>query len=120
MIDHIGVPVKDYAQSKEFYLKALKPISYELIMEFGDHCGIGEPGKPELWIMVAEIGKPNHIALRAKNRAQVDEFYKAAMAAGGKDNGGPGLRPMYHPNYYGAFVMDPNGHNLEVVCHDPA
>ena len=119
MIDHCGLAVSDYAKSKAFYAEALKPLGFVVVMEFGEMAGIGEPGKPELWIAKEVIGKPNHIAFRAKNRAMVDEFYKAAMAAGGKDNGKPGIRKDYHPNYYGAFVLDPDGHNIEAVCHDP-
>jgi catechol 2,3-dioxygenase-like lactoylglutathione lyase family enzyme len=119
MIDHIGLAVTDYQKSKEFYLAALKPLDFELIMEFGDHCGLGVKGKPEFWLAKEVIGKPNHLAFRAKDRATVDEFYKAAIAAGGKDNGAPGIREMYHPNYYGAFVLDFDGHNIEAVCHDP-
>ncbi|MFO0780924.1 MAG: VOC family protein [Candidatus Gracilibacteria bacterium] len=119
MIDHIGLPVSDYARSKAFYLAALKPLDFDLCMEFGDHGGLGVGGKPEFWIAKEAIGKPNHLAFRAKDRATVDAFYQAALAAGGKDNGAPGIREHYHPNYYGAFVLDPDGHNIEAVCHDP-
>lgn len=120
MIDHVTVPVSDYAKSKAFYLAALKPLDYEMIMEFGEHGGMGVQGKPDLWIGKIDGCKPTHIAFRAKDRVSVDAFYKAAMAAGGKDNGAPGLRPHYHQNYYGAFVFDPDGHNVEAVCHEPA
>jgi catechol 2,3-dioxygenase-like lactoylglutathione lyase family enzyme len=88
----------------------------------GDHpvCGIGADGKPFLWISGGGKTSPHtHICIRAETRAQVDAFYKAGLAAGGKDNGAPGLRPHYHPNYYGAFVLDPEGHNVEAVCHNP-
>ena len=128
MIDHTGVVVSNYQKSKQFYLSALTPIGYTLHMEFpasvtgsADVAGFGEPEKPDFWI---SSGNPNnpplHIAFRVTNRGLVDAFYKAAIAAGGRDNGGPGVRPHYHPNYYGAFVLDPDGHNIEAVCHEPA
>lgn len=120
MIDHIGISVRDYEKSKTFYLAALAPLGYGLVMEFGDAAGLGEPGKPDFWISAgAEHDKPMHIALHARDRKTVDAFYHAAIGAGGKDNGAPGLRPQYHPNYYGAFVIDPDGNNLEAVCHTP-
>ena len=121
MIDHTGVGVSDAARSKTFYAKALAPLGYAMLMEFPDAAGFGIAPKPDFWIAV---GKPNspgvHIAFAAASRAQVDAFYAAGMAAGGRDNGGPGLRPQYHPDYYGAFVLDPDGHNIEAVCHSPA
>jgi catechol 2,3-dioxygenase-like lactoylglutathione lyase family enzyme len=119
MIDHMGLAVSNYAKSKDFYLAALKPLGYELIMEFGEAGGFGVDKKPDLWVAKAEIGKPNHIAFRAKDRATVDAFYEAAIAAGGKDNGKPGLRPEYHEHYYGAFILDLDGHNIEACCHLP-
>ena len=127
MIDHTGFVVSDFAKSKQFYIKALKPLSFEMVVEFPaavtkhtDVAGFGEPGKPEFWISGGTPNKPAiHIAFRAHNRATVDAFYKAAMAAGGKDNGAPGIRAIYHPDYYGAFVLDPDGHNIEAVCHQP-
>jgi catechol 2,3-dioxygenase-like lactoylglutathione lyase family enzyme len=89
-------------------------------MEFDDAAGLGVPPKPDFWIGKApQAGTPIHIAFRAETRAQVDAFYKAATAAGGRDNGAPGLRPHYHANYYGAFVLDPDGHSVEAVCHAP-
>jgi catechol 2,3-dioxygenase-like lactoylglutathione lyase family enzyme len=118
MIDHSGVSVSDVAKSKAFYRAALAPLGYTLLMEFEQFAGFGVAPKPDFWI---GQGKPNvppiHIAFRAESRAQVDAFYKAAMAAGGSDNGAPGPRPHYHPGYYGAFVLDPDGHNIEAVCH---
>ena len=127
MIDHIGIPVSDYARSKAFYVSALSLLGYTLIMEVQQNendslaAGLGAGGKPDFWIGgEGGLDKPVHIAIAAKNRAAVDAFYKAAMAAGGKDNGAPGLRPHYHPNYYAAFVLDPDGHNIEAVCHAPA
>jgi catechol 2,3-dioxygenase-like lactoylglutathione lyase family enzyme len=126
MLDHIGFPVADYARSKAFYEKALAPLGYLLVMEVAqtenDHpaAGFGASGKPDFWIGgEGSLNKPIHIAIAAKDRATVDAFYRAAMAAGGKDNGAPGLRPHYHANYYGAFVLDPDGHNIEAVCHAP-
>jgi catechol 2,3-dioxygenase-like lactoylglutathione lyase family enzyme len=121
MIDHTGVAVSDFEKSKAFYNTALAAIGYALIMELpasvtghADVAGFGEPPKPDFWI---NSGSPN-IAFRVQSRAIVDAFYKAAIAAGGTDNGAPGLRPHYHPNYYGAFVRDPDGHNIEAVCHE--
>jgi len=127
MIDHIGFPVSDYARAKAFYEKALAPLGYALLMEVqqDDHdapaAGFGKDGKPDFWIGgEGGIDKPLHVAILAVDRAAVDAFYQAAMAAGGRDNGAPGVRPHYHANYYGAFVRDPDGHNIEAVCHAPA
>jgi len=128
MIDHTGLTVSDFGRSKTFYARALAPIGYELLMEFpaaltgdSDVAGFGVPPKPDFWIAA---GNPNvppiHVAFRVTSRTAVDAFYNAAIAAGGRDNGAPGLRPHYHPNYYGAFVLDPDGHNIEAVCHEPA
>ena len=127
MIDHTGVSVSDFARSKAFYQQALAPLGYVLMLEFPasvtggtDVAGFGEPPKPDFWLSRGTPNQPPiHIAFRAANRAQVNAFYQAAMAAGGRDNGAPGLRPHYHPDYYGAFVLDPDGHNIEAVCHDP-
>ena len=120
MIDHIGMSVTDVAKSKAFYRSALAPLGYEVIMEFAGDVGFGVPPKPDFWIGRAGADVfPTHVAFRADNRKQVDAFYKAATAAGGRDNGPPGLRPDYHPNYYGAFVLDPDGNNIEAVCHTP-
>jgi catechol 2,3-dioxygenase-like lactoylglutathione lyase family enzyme len=127
MLDHVGIPIADYARSKAFYEKALVPLGYALVMEVpqtgnGERAaGFGANGKPDLWIgSEGGLNHAVHIALLAKDRATVDAFYRAALAAGGKDNGAPGLRPHYHANYYGAFVLDPDGHNIEAVCHAPA
>ena|SRR5579872_5203704 len=127
MLDHIGFPVSDYARSKAFYQKALAPLGYALIMEVAQHendspaAGFGADGKPDFWIGgEGGLNRRVHIALAAGNRAAVDAFYRAAIAAGGKDNGAPGLRRHYHATYYGAFVLDPDGHNVEAVCHAPA
>jgi catechol 2,3-dioxygenase-like lactoylglutathione lyase family enzyme len=120
MIDHLGIGVTDFGRSKAFYLQALAPLGIGLIFEppDGDAAGFGAEGKPFFWIgAAAEAGAPTHVAFTAGNRALVDAFYAAAMAAGGRDNGAPGIREHYHPNYYGAFVLDPDGHNIEAVCH---
>jgi catechol 2,3-dioxygenase-like lactoylglutathione lyase family enzyme len=129
MIDHVGFPVSDYARSKAFYEKALAPLGYMLIKELGaaetesgsPAAGFGINGKPDFWIGgEGGLSRALHVAIAAKDRAAVDAFHRAALAAGAQDNGAPGLRPHYHPNYYGAFVLDPDGHNVEAVCHAPA
>ena len=127
MIDHMGFPVSDYARAKAFYEKALAPLGYVLVMEVGQAendqkaAGFGVGGKPDLWIGgEGGLNRIIHVAITAKDRAAVDAFHVAALAAGGTDNGAPGLRPHYHPNYYAAFVFDPDGHNVEAVCHLPA
>jgi catechol 2,3-dioxygenase-like lactoylglutathione lyase family enzyme len=126
MIDHIGFSVSDYPRAKAFYEKALAPLGYVLIMEVQQDAndapaaGFGVGGKPDFWIGgEGGLNKAVHIAITAKDRPTVDAFYQAALAAGAKDNGPPGLRPHYHTNYYGAFVLDPDGHNIEAVCHAP-
>ena len=127
MIDHTGVNVSDPSKSRRFYEHALSALGYRVLMEIPKEftagnvvLGYGVPPKPDFWI---SEGTPNtppiHVAFRADNRKQVDEFYRAALAAGGRDNGPPGLRPHYHKDYYGAFVLDPDGHNIEAVCHTP-
>ena len=126
MIDHTGVTVTDFRRSKDFYQRALAPLGYVLMVEFPasvtgttDVAGFGEPPKPDFWIgAAAKVEAHVHVAFRASTRAQVDAFYQAAMQAGGRDNGAPGLRPHYHADYYGAFVLDPDGHNIEAVCHE--
>jgi len=121
VIDHIAVGVSDLAASEAFYRAALAPLGYTVLMEGDDYAGLGVAPKPDFWL---GAGSPNvppvHVAFSAQSRADVDAFYRAAMAAGGRDNGPPGLRAYYHPNYYGAFVLDPDGHNVEAVCHSPA
>lgn len=124
MLDHAGFPVSDYSRSKAFYLQALAPLGYVLVMEVQQDdndspaAGFGAGGKPDFWIGgEGGLQRPIHIAITAQSRAAVDAFHRAALAAGGKDNGAPGLRPHYHPNYYAAFVHDPDGHNIEAVCH---
>ncbi|UXN61259.1 VOC family protein [Phyllobacterium zundukense] len=126
MIDHTGIIVSDFERSKKFYREALAPLGYELLHEVpaavtgsADVAGFGEGGKPDFWVTNGEPNKPPlHIAFRVKGRDIVDAFHAAAIAAGGIDNGQPGLRPHYHPKYYGAFVRDLDGHNIEAVCHE--
>ena len=121
MIDHTGVSVSDVAKSKAFYRAALAPLGYAMLMEWEQFAGFGVAGKPDFWIGQGTPNEPRvHVAFRADTRALVDAFHRAALAAGGRDNGPPGLRPQYHANYYGAFVLDPDGHNIEAVCHSPA
>jgi catechol 2,3-dioxygenase-like lactoylglutathione lyase family enzyme len=121
MIDHTGINVSNFERSKEFYTHALAPIGYQLLKEFDvSVAGFGIDGKPDFWIMQGEVNTPRiHVAFCAENCEIVQAFYKAALEVGGRDNGAPGLRAHYHPNYYGAFVLDPDGHNIEAVCHAP-
>ena len=120
MFDHIGFGVTDYEKSKAFFLQALRPLGIGVVMEGPYGVGIGPKGKPALWLhATADKPSPVHLAFTAADRGQVDAFYRAAIAAGGKDNGAPGLRPEYHADYYGAFVIGPDGHNVEAVCHRP-
>jgi catechol 2,3-dioxygenase-like lactoylglutathione lyase family enzyme len=126
-VDHTSLSVSDFAEAKAFYAAALAPLGITVLMEFPkavtgnvDVAGLGSNGKPFFWL--ADAGKTSpriHIAFVAGSRAEVDAFYKAAIAAGGTDNGPPGIRAMYHPTYYGAFVLDADGHNVEAVCHKP-
>jgi catechol 2,3-dioxygenase-like lactoylglutathione lyase family enzyme len=123
MLDHVGFAVSDYDRSKAFYEHALAPLGLTLIMEpAGQAAGFGTAGKP--WFWVEAQGTPVrgrlHIALAADSRSQVDAFHAAALDAGGIDNGAPGVRAIYHPDYYGAYVLDPDGNNVEAVCHQPA
>ncbi len=124
MLDHVGLEVSDLQRSKAFFEKALAPLGVKLLMEFdGAAAGFGEETeygpKPYFWI--GERGRPivsgAHVAFAAPDRETVDAFHAAALAAGGTDNGAPGPRPIYHPGYYGAFVLDPDGNNVEAVCH---
>lgn len=120
MLDHIGFGVSDIDLSREFFCQALAPLGVSLAMQGPDSVGLGRQGKPSLWLYAhAGVCAPLHIAIAASTHAQVDAFYAAALAAGGKDNGPPGLRPHYHPHYYAAFVIGPDGHNVEAVCHRP-
>ena len=122
MIDHVTIRVADYVVSRDFYTRALQPLGYEVAVEYTEGedriCGWQKNGQWSWWIRAKlPISGPTHIAWTADTRAQVDAFYAATMAAGAKDNGAPGLREHYHPGYYGAFVLDPDGNNIEAVCH---
>jgi catechol 2,3-dioxygenase-like lactoylglutathione lyase family enzyme len=128
MLDHVGFAVADAERSKRFYEQALAPLGITLIMSVtpeqteagGTAHGFGSDGKPYFWIGDNErVGEGTHVAFEVDSRAKVDAFYEASLAAGGKDNGPPGIRERYHPNYYAAFVYDPDGANIEAVCHRP-
>ena len=120
MFDHVVFGVSDYAASKAFFLQALEPIGIAVVLEGPLGLELSADGKSSLCIFPTDE-KPAHLhlAFAAENRRQVEAFHRAALAAGGKDQGGPGLRPHYHANYYAAFVIGPDGHNIEVVCHEP-
>ena len=124
MLDHLGIDVSDYGHSKAFYLAALKPLGLTLLMEPASNaCGFGDPAdrKPFFWIYDRQnVNRGVHIAFSAPDRTTVDAFHAAALTAGAQDNGEPGVREIYHPSYYGAFVLDPEGNNVEAVCHLPA
>ena len=119
-IDHIGIAVADYERSKQFYRRCLAPLGMELLIEIEGWAGFGQGHKADFWFGPDEsVALPMHIAFHADTRAAVDAFHAAGIAAGGRDNGVPGLREIYHPHYYGAFLIDPDGHNIEAVCHRP-
>ncbi|RDS79647.1 VOC family protein [Dyella monticola] len=120
MFDHVVVGVSDYATSKAFFLMALEPLGIAVVHERPGGIELSSDGKTSLCLLHTEE-KPAHLHLAfvARNRGQVDAFYRAALDAGGSDHGAPGLRPNYHANYYAAFVIGPDGHNIEVVCHEP-
>ncbi len=122
MIDHVGVNVSDYETSKRFFEQALAPLGYGVVVDFPEHgaVGFGAEGKPDFWVAARDPrGTGTHIAFTVPDRAAVDAFHEAGLAAGGEDNGAPGMRPHYHETYYAAFVHDPDGNNLEAVCHTP-
>ena len=128
MLDHVGFAVSDAERSRRFYEQALAPLGITLIMTVppekteagGTAHGFGSNGKPYFWVGDNEaVGEGTHVAFEAESRPEVNAFYEAALAAGGRDNGSPGIRPHYHPNYYAAFVYDPDGINVEAVCHHP-
>lgn len=127
MLDHIGLNSGDLPRSRAFFLQALAPLQIGVVMEVSaeqtgahDHVGFGNHGKPFFWLgNAAPLSQGVHVAFVCAGRAQVDAFHAAALAAGGRDNGAPGLRPWYHPHYYAAFVIDPDGNNIEAVCHLP-
>ena len=119
-IDHIGLAVADYERSKAFYQRCLAPLGMSLIVEIDGWAGFGRGDKADFWFGPDQVvAVPMHIAFHADSRAAVDAFYEAGLDAGGEDNGAPGLREIYHPDYYGAFLIDPDGHNIEAVCHTP-
>jgi catechol 2,3-dioxygenase-like lactoylglutathione lyase family enzyme len=123
MLDHVGFGVSDYARSKTFYEQALAPLGITLLMEpVAQAAGFGRDGKPFFWIETRgpAVEGGLHVAFAVEDRATVDAFHAAALAAGATDNGAPGVRDIYHPNYYGAYVLDPDGNNIEAVCHRPA
>lgn len=133
MLDHINLRVADYVRSRTFYQAALAPLGYKLAMEGESGAGFSKGPIPSFWVKQGEFtghnssaeptplagcgGPQLHVAFAGENRAMVDAFHRAALAAGARDNGPPGLRPNYHANYYGAFVLDPDGYNIEAVCH---
>lgn len=126
-LDHVSLTVSNFARSKDFYTKALAPLGIIVLREYPNACGFGRGKKPDFWIGAGPASfqteahlrtiTPTHLAFAARSREEVDAFYAAALAAGGRDYGAPGLRPQYHANYYGAFVLDPDGHDVEAVIH---
>jgi catechol 2,3-dioxygenase-like lactoylglutathione lyase family enzyme len=122
MIDHVGLDVSDYERSKAFYQQALAPLGLRLLMEPVPEVGGFGADRPVFWIGRRDRGPDSgvHVAFAVDDRETVDAFHAAALEAGGRDNGGPGVREIYHPDYYGAFVLDPDGNNVEAVCHKPA
>ena len=119
MLDHVGLRTTKVKELTAFYEAVLAPLGYSKQMDFGTAAGFGRDGALPLWIGEGPGASSVHLALAAENRAEVDAFCQAALAHGATDNGPPGLRPHYHENYYGAFVLDPDGNNLEAVCHTP-
>jgi catechol 2,3-dioxygenase-like lactoylglutathione lyase family enzyme len=120
MIDHVTANVSDFERAKQFYARTLQPLGYSPSMEFPGAAGFASAeGMPDFWIGSSPERGATHVAFSASDRAAVDAFHQAALAAGGTDNGAPGLRPHYHETYYAAFVHDPDGNNLEAVCHRP-
>ena len=119
MIDHVVIGVRDLDSARAFYLGALEPLGIEVVLDRGEVVGFGSQGRPVFWLREEDAPTPVHVAFAAPDRAAVDAFHAAALAAGATDNGGPGVREIYHPSYYGAFVLDPDGHNIEAVIHRP-
>ena len=122
MIDHVSLHVGDIETSKEFFSKALKPLDYSLKMEFPEYkvAGFASGGKTDFWLNGSGANQTTHVAFAAADKTAVEAFYESGLAAGGKDNGKPGYRKDYSPGYYAAFLLDPDGHNIEVVFHDPS
>jgi catechol 2,3-dioxygenase-like lactoylglutathione lyase family enzyme len=129
LFDHVSLVVRDLERSKAFYLRALEPLGVKLIKELGSAAGLGRGDGPDFWFGTGpsdfqapehmNLITPIHVAFAARHRGEVDAFHRAALAAGGVDNGPPGLRAHYHANYYAAFVLDPDGNNIEAVYHEP-
>jgi catechol 2,3-dioxygenase-like lactoylglutathione lyase family enzyme len=119
VIDHVVIGVDDVTASKAFYERALAPLGAGVVLDLPGYIGFGEDGTPWFFIAAREPTRKVHIAFRAADRPTVDAFHAAALAAGAVDNGAPGPRPTYHQHYYGAFVLDPDGNNIEAVCHLP-
>jgi catechol 2,3-dioxygenase-like lactoylglutathione lyase family enzyme len=122
VFDHVGFNVRDYGASRAFYENALAPLGYRVVMAFDEWkaAGFGKGEKPDFWISEREpFSSGAHVAFECPDRATVDAFHDAALDAGGIDNGAPGVREQYHPTYYGAFVHDLDGNNIEAVCHKP-
>jgi catechol 2,3-dioxygenase-like lactoylglutathione lyase family enzyme len=119
MLDHMNIGVRDLAASRAFYEAALAPLGFGFVMERDDRVAFGPPARPVFFLVEGEPTAGIHIAFQAADRQRVDAFHAAALAAGGTDNGGPGMRTEYHAHYYGAFVLDPDGNNAEAVCHTP-
>src|SRR5918998_4117767 len=118
MLDHLAIGVGDLAASRAFYEAAVAPLDFAVVMEFDDRVAFGPTQRPIFFIVDREPAAGIHIAFQARDRERVDAFHAAGLNAGGRDNGAPGMRP-YHPHYYGAFVLDPDGNNAEAVCHTP-
>jgi catechol 2,3-dioxygenase-like lactoylglutathione lyase family enzyme len=121
MLDHLGLAVSDLGRSQRFYARALAPLGYSVQAEYaGQAVGFGDSERPTFWLGAGKAPETGtHVAFLAPDRATVRRFHAAALEAGGRDNGAPGLRPHYHAHYFGAFVLDPDGHNIEAVCHRP-
>jgi catechol 2,3-dioxygenase-like lactoylglutathione lyase family enzyme len=118
MIAHTSLGVSNYRKAKEFYIKALAPLGYSNNMEYGEAAGFNDGKNTDFWIAKQDTVVSTHVAFEARTKDEVEAFYRAALAAGGKDNGGPGYRPDYWPGYYASFVHDPDGHNIEAVWYD--
>jgi catechol 2,3-dioxygenase-like lactoylglutathione lyase family enzyme len=120
VFDHLTLTVSDLQRSAEFYQKALGPLGFTRQRDYGELLAFGPAGKPAFWLKAGPTPQSSmHLAFRSRDRVSVDGFHAAAMKAGAKDDGAPGLREHYHPNYYGAFIIDPDGHHIEAVCHLP-
>lgn len=119
MIDHVVLGVSDIAASRAFYERALAPLGVRVVLDLPGYVGFGDGGRPWFFVATRAPTQRVHVAFSAGSRALVDAFHAAALAAGGQDNGAPGLRPIYHTHYYGAYVYDPDGNNIEAVCHRP-